>query len=1128
MSSGESFAGSLTLFVGAIPRTIRTTLGLGLLYLAAAIAGILLARSPAGIPGFWAANAVALTVLLRQERREWWASLAAVSAAGLAASTALGAATFAAIGFTVANVAEIAVAAFVIRRLYDRSFRFDSSLTAYINVQLAAAILAPGLGATIGALAVSRFNGTDYGMAWWAWWTACAMGALVVLPVTLSASPARLRETFSGRRLAEFAGLAVLTIGLILLAIGYSSFPFVIASLTLAAVAMRLNPFATACISAMGFIAVAASGLLGAVAGPSDAWLPTLLHFFTSLSVVMPFGISLLIEQLKFERASAEASEERFGAVMDGAAIGMGLIDTNGNWITANRSLTTMLGYSEAELRSLTFLDVTHPDDRVASADAAMRLFGGEVETTRFEKRYLRKDGAIVCALVATSAVRDKASGAALYLISQLEDITARKQAEAALAASGSRWNFALESARQGVWDVDLRTGKSFHSPMWKALLGYADDEIGEDDTGLWLELVHPDDRARVEEAEAAFIDGRSEAFECEFRVRHKDGHYLWVLDRGRIIERDADGKPLRKIGTYTDITGSRQQAAAIAASENRWNFALESARQGVWDFDVRTRTSFYSPMWKALLGYADDEITVDDSGFWMTLIHPDDLPRVLDASREHMVGQTELFECEFRMCHKDGRWVWILDRGKVIERDADGAPIRMIGTHTDITRQKEAEHDIRRLSHRLQLAASAGRIGLWEMDADTREMWWDDGLFTLFGVPPGSGDGHEIFRRLVPPDDLKRIDDEIGRTIGTGRPLAGEFRLITPSGEVRNIQMAADLVNHPGESRRVLAGVDWDVTEQRRLTQALSEEKERLRVTLESIGDAVICTDTAARVTFINPAATAETGWAAEEAIGRPVTDVFNIIDEATDQPVAGPVEACLRTLERVSLPHGAVLVDRDGRRRDIRETVTPVRAASGEVIGTVVVFQDITGTRQLQRQLAYSAAHDGLTGLLNRASLERELAAVCAATDLPRHVLFFIDLDRFKTVNDTGGHAAGDALLPEIANLLKASVRAQDVTARLGGDEFGLLLRDCPLPQAQAIAGKLIEGINGLEFAFEGRAYAIGACVGIRQIVPEASPDSVLRDADRACYEAKSRGRNRVCVFGADDTSRPAALAG
>ena len=1128
MSVRDSLVDGAVLLASTIPRTLAAAVSIGLLYPALAAASTVVAPLPAPLPGFWAANAVALTILVRNERRGWWALLLSVAVVATAVSLAAGIAPGPAFLLTAASLAEITLAAVVIRRLYDRSFRFDSSLAAYVNVQLAAAILAPAVGATIGAVPLGTVVGLSYGAAWWGWWTAAAMGALVVLPVILSATPERLRRSFTGRGFAAFVGVGLLALGLIGLATTQAEHPFVIIGLTLAAVAMLLNPFATACVSTAGFVVATLAGLVG-VEAPNDPWLPTFFNFFASISLVIPFGISLLIEQLKREKAAAEASEERFRTVMDGAAIGMGLVDTNGNWIAANRSLIAMLGVSEAELRTLGILDFTHPEDRMASAETALRLIRGEAGTLRAERRLTRKDGATVWALIATSVVRDKATGAALYLIVQLEDITLRKQAEAALAESESRWNFALESAGQGVWDVNLATGKSFHSAKWKAMLGYADDEIDDDDTLLWLDLVHPEDRDRVVALEKSFSDGQTEIFECEFRVRHKDGHYLWVLDRGRIVARDPAGRPLRKIGTYTDITEMRRQADAIRAAENRWSFALDSAGQGVWDFNVRTRTSYYSPMWKALLGYADDEIGIDDSGYWLTLVHPDDLPAVAEANRRHLCGESDRFECEFRMAHKDGHWVWILDRGRVIERDADGAPVRMIGTHTDISRQKEAEQEIRRLSHRLQLAAAAGQIGLWEVDVDARRMWWDEGMFRLFGVPFRAEGAEEAYRRAVDPQAQERIDDAVRRTIETGRPAAAEFSLTLPSGEERHMRMMADIVTYPGDARRFVAGVNWDVTDQNRLTAAVSEEKERLKVTLASIGDAVISTDTAGRITFINPIAEAETGWAEAEAIGRPVDEVFSVIDEATGEPAVNPVAECLGTLGRVSQPGGAVLVARDGRRRDIRETVTPVRAASGEVIGTVLVFQDITGTRQMQRQLAYSAAHDALTGLFNRASFERELAAACAeTTDRPRHAVFFIDLDRFKSVNDTGGHAAGDALLPELGRLIKASVRAQDMTARLGGDEFGLLLRDCPLPQAEAIARKLVATIGDLAFEHDGRRFGVGASVGIDQIQARATPSDVLRNADQACYEAKALGGNRACVHGRRSAGRGAALAG
>ncbi|HMN85963.1 MAG TPA: PAS domain-containing protein, partial [Bauldia sp.] len=555
-------------------------------------------------------------------------------------------------------------------------------------------------------------------------------------------------------------------------------------------------PFAAAVCAGIAYLVFAVAAVVLSDAAPEHRHgLPVVFAVLAALALTVPVAIAGFIDRLRHEKVFAQANEQRFRAVMDGAAIGMGLLDVSGRWIAAHRSLAGLLGIAETDLYRGHLRDIIHTEDRSAFEEAMGELAGGTADIVRAERRLLRADGTVVWALVATSAVRDKETGRALYFINQIEDITARKQAEAALAESESRWNFALEGAGHGVWDVNVGTGVAYHSPKWKAMLGYAEDEAGIDSVPFWLNLIHPDDRDRVLAIEDGFDAGRTDVFECEFRVRHRDGHYLWVYDQGRVVARDAEGRALRKIGTFTDITERRRQADAIVASENRWNFALESARQGVWDYDVATRTSYYSPMWKALLGYRDDEIGIDESGYWLTLVHPDDLPAVMEANERHLRGDTPYFECTFRMAHKDGRWIWILDRGKVIERDSAGNPVRMIGTHTDITPQKEAEQEIRRLSHRLQLAAAAGRIGLWEYEVDARRLWWDDGMYRLFGVPYRPGDPEAAYRSAVEPAAQKRIDDAVRSSIATGRPALADFGMTLPSGETRHIRMMADVV---------------------------------------------------------------------------------------------------------------------------------------------------------------------------------------------------------------------------------------------------------------------------------------------------------------------------------------------
>ncbi|WMR34376.1 diguanylate cyclase domain-containing protein, partial [Metapseudomonas otitidis] len=193
------------------------------------------------------------------------------------------------------------------------------------------------------------------------------------------------------------------------------------------------------------------------------------------------------------------------------------------------------------------------------------------------------------------------------------------------------------------------------------------------------------------------------------------------------------------------------------------------------------------------------------------------------------------------------------------------------------------------------------------------------------------------------------------------------------------------------------------------------------------------------------------------------------------------------------------------------------PIRSGQGELLGCVLVFTDVSEARAMQKHLRYAATHDALTALLNRSAFESALAESCHdAEQNDRHsVLCFIDLDRFKHVNDTAGHAAGDEMLRRIARLMQSQVRSGDVLARLGGDEFALILRNCPLDRAQLLGNRLIEGITQMPFEWEDQSFSVGASLGLSRIRSgNSDPEQLLRQADAACYQAKRSGRGCLAI--------------
>jgi diguanylate cyclase (GGDEF)-like protein/PAS domain S-box-containing protein len=554
--------------------------------------------------------------------------------------------------------------------------------------------------------------------------------------------------------------------------------------------------------------------------------------------------------------------------------------------------------------------------------------------------------------------------------------------------------------------------------------------------------------------------------------------------------------------------------------TENRWSFALESAGLGVWDADLVTGRCYYSRVWKEMLGYAEHEIG-DDGDIWLQLVHPDDREGAVEVGRAHEEGLAPIIETEFRLRHKDGHWVWVLDRGKVIARDETGRPLRMIGVQTDITKQKHAEQQLALLNERIRLAVQAGGVGLWHWDIEARVLHWDARMHELYGTDPGTFTGNpKDWTDRLHPDDAEAACREIDRAVETNLSFDTVFRIIRTDGEVRHIRGLARVIR-VADGPPVLVGTNWDVTEQVLAAQALADEKERLRITLRSIGDAVICTEVDGTVTMMNSAAEALTLLRETAAVGRPIEATFRALGEEDGQPLASSVAEAIRTCRTFEQTEPGVLIRPDGSRRSIRDLASPVVTGKGQIIGSVLVVQDVTAARALQRDLAHAASHDALTGLKCRSAFEEALVeAIAGAQETAcRHALLYVDLDRFKMVNDIAGHAAGDALLKRVASAIRTCVHARDLVARLGGDEFAVLLLECSIEDAQMIAQRVLSAIASDRFSWSGKSHDVGASIGVSAIDSQSpGAEAVLAQADIACYSAKAAGRNRVAVYGKD----------
>jgi diguanylate cyclase (GGDEF)-like protein/PAS domain S-box-containing protein len=476
------------------------------------------------------------------------------------------------------------------------------------------------------------------------------------------------------------------------------------------------------------------------------------------------------------------------------------------------------------------------------------------------------------------------------------------------------------------------------------------------------------------------------------FNIRDRLGGVLGVCSSVPSPEWSADlhlALKLVGVSCASGLERIRLQEDLFTVQE-RDRLVTNTANDGLWDYDVRDNSMYFSPRWRAMLGYGENDKVPE----WRLLVHPDDMARVQAQIRDHLEGRTELFESVHRMRHASGEWRWIQSRVK-------------------------------------------GRV-----------------------------------------DEQRRL--------------------------------------------KRLVGVETDITERKLYEEALFREKESAQITLQSIGDGVVTTDAASRVQYLNPVAEELTGWRLDDAVGRTIDEIFRGFHEETCEPVENPVAVAMRRNRSIKSVRPTLLIRRDGNELYIESTAAPIRDPVGNVTGGVLVFHDVSESRELNRRLSYAASHDILTELVNRREFESRLerALKSAKARETSYAVLHIDLDQFKIVNDACGHSAGDELLRQVGALLKAKIRWRDTLARLGGDEFGVLLESCTMDEALRTAENLREVIGDFKFIWDERTFRLGASIGVVPITP-ATDDvaALLSAADSACAAAKDAGRNRVYSYQEND---------
>lgn len=548
----------------------------------------------------------------------------------------------------------------------------------------------------------------------------------------------------------------------------------------------------------------------------------------------------------------------------------------------------------------------------------------------------------------------------------------------------------------------------------------------------------------------------------------------------------------------------------------SRWELALESAGHGLWDWDVPADRMLRAPA----LEPGGNELQ-ERAVALLDRVHPDDRPRVREAVQQHLQGQIEQYSAQFRFRGADGSWRWVLDRGRVVARTADGQPLRMVGTHTDIEQQKQLEGQLHDQQLHLRQAQRIASMGSWAWDPASRRFWWSAELRALIHMPERDPRSPRRWLQQLHPRSRAALRMAWRRLWRDGDAASQDLELQALNGCELPLQLRLwmqPLHDADGNVQRVLGQVQ-NITEQHQ-TDALIRWRTELLNRVSALGRIGGCEI---------EVGTRQMQWTEEcyriHGLRKEPISLDQALALYTDDSRA-TFEAALIRIAEGGLPEQLDLCFyRQSGMRVWVQVLIELDRRDGLPARYVVLFRDTTREREASERIELLAHYDLLTGLPNRMLLREQTAdAIEEARDRGTSLaMLFIDLDGFKTINDTFGHATGDTLLKAAATRLHQNLRNSDLFGRFSGDEFIVVLRDLAEPDdAGHVARKLIASLG--EPLHRGQTtLKVGASVGIAMLEPGREDfETLLRAADAAMHAAKEAGRNTYQYYSQDALSR------
>jgi diguanylate cyclase (GGDEF)-like protein/PAS domain S-box-containing protein len=832
-----------------------------------------------------------------------------------------------------------------------------------------------------------------------------------------------------------------------------------------------------------------------------------------------PAGFLCVARDITDRRLAEKAlreSEEKYRLLAENARDIIWTMDMNLQFTYMSPSVLQVRGYTVEEVMAQSLEEVFTP----SSLEIASKAFAEELALENMEPKDLSrmrklelehtcKDGSTVWVEINTSFLRDT-DGQPIGILGVSRDITQRKMLEDALAASEERYRTILDQMHDGCYGLDLDGNFIFINDAVCRDTGYTREEL----MGKNAAMLIPEENSKARRKE--FIEilrtGKPKTNSISQLIR-KNGE-VHFMESSISLLKTPGGEPAGYLCVARDITQRKALEKALTESEERYHSMLERMLDSYYEVDLAGNFTFLNTATCRNLGYEKGEL---DSKNYRVIMPEDEIDRIFSAF--HRVYETGEPNTGFshRAMRKD-RSIGFAESSIVLLQDKQGNPIGFSCLARDITERTLLEKELQRSEEKYRTMLEQMQDGYYEVDLKGNYTFANTAAANFLGIQKEQLIGTN-YRVLTPPDEVDRVFQAYNQVFKSGKPNNGFAHTITKK-DSQSILCESSIDVRKNERGEVIGfkSVVRDVTERKMLEAELRLSEEKYRTILEEMEDAYYEVDLSGNFTFVNEATSRHTGYAAEELTKM---NFRQVTYEEDINPVFTAFNNVYRSGE-ANKGYSHRMIKKDGSVGYVEAAISVLKDKRGAIVGFRCVSRDVTERQQLEKKLADMATHDFLTGLPNRILLNDRFQVALAQANRNNYKLgiMSLDLDHFKEVNDSLGHAVGDELLTAAGTRLSNILRSSDTVARLGGDEFLLLLQEIHGPEdAILIAEKIVDSCKE-PLRINGHQLHISTSIGIA-IYPDNGEDmdTLMRKSDAAMYFSKRHGGMQYKVFTTSD---------